>query len=90
MGTRRAFGVEGMVGAWASEKRLFVRGVFPGVSRTGNWIDVGHYTQMIWPATQRIGCALASTGRTDYLVCLYSPAGNIDSRWVGAGNPERG
>lgn len=79
-----------MVGAWASEKRMFAPGVFPAVSRTGNWIDVAHYTQMIWPTTQRIGCALASTGRTDYLVCRYSPAGNVDGRWVGPGNPERG
>jgi hypothetical protein len=89
-GTHGAYSVERMVGAWASEKRMFVPGVFPGVSRTGNWIDVGHYTQMIWPTTQRIGCALASTGRNDYLVCRYSPAGNIDGRWVGPGNPERG
>jgi hypothetical protein len=89
-GTHGAYSVEAMVGAWASEKRMFVPGVFPAVSRTGNWIDVGHYTQVIWPATQRIGCALAATGRTDYLVCRYSPAGNIDGRWVGPGNPMRG
>jgi hypothetical protein len=44
---------------------------------------------MIWPTTTRVGCALASTPRTDYLVCRYSPAGNIDGRWVGP-VPERG
>ncbi len=82
-GSHGAFSVEAMVGAWASEKRIFVPGVFPAVSRTGNWVDVGHYTQMIWPATQKIGCALASTMRDDYLVCRYSPAGNIDGRAVG-------
>jgi hypothetical protein len=89
-GSHGAFSVEAMVGAWASERQMFVSGSFPGVSRTGNWIDVGHYTQVIWPATQRIGCALASTARTDYLVCRYAPAGNVDGRWVGPGNPERG
>jgi hypothetical protein len=78
MGTRGAFSVEEMVGGWTAEKRLFVPGVFPAISRTGNWDDVGHYTQMIWAATNRIGCALASTARTDFLVCRYSPAGNVD------------
>ena len=80
MGSRGAFSVEAMVGGWSSEKRYFTRGVFPNNSNTGNWADVGHYTQMIWPTTQRVGCAVASTPRIDYLVCRYSPAGNIDGR----------
>ena len=83
MGSRGAFSVEAMVGGWTSEKRWFQPGVFPNVSRTGSWDDVGHYTQMIWPTTTRIGCALASNGRVDYLVCRYAGAGNIDGRAVG-------
>ncbi|MFL6795518.1 MAG: CAP domain-containing protein [Sphingomicrobium sp.] len=83
MGTHSAFSVEAMVGGWASEKRFFTPGVFPNNSRTGDWEDVGHYTQMIWPTTTRVGCALASTGRVDYLVCRYAGAGNIDGRPVG-------
>lgn len=81
-GTRGAYSIEAMVHAWASEKRSFVRGIFPNVSRTGNWYDVSHYTQVIWPATTRIGCALASNARSDYLVCRYSPKGNVDGRPV--------
>jgi hypothetical protein len=83
MGTRGAFSVEAMVGGWASERRWFRPGLFPNVSRTGNWMDVGHYSQMIWPTTTRVGCALASTPRIDYLVCRYAGAGNIDGRPVG-------
>jgi len=83
MGTRGAFSVEAMVGGWASERRWFRPGLFPNVSRTGNWVDVAHYSQMIWPTTTRIGCALASTPRIDYLVCRYAGAGNIDGRPVG-------
>jgi hypothetical protein len=82
-GTHGAYSLEAMVGGWISEKRHFLPGVFPAVSNTGNWSDVGHYTQLIWPTTQRVGCALASTGRADYLVCRYAQAGNMDGRPVG-------
>jgi hypothetical protein len=77
MGTRGAFSVDQMIGAWASERSMFRRGAFPQVSRTGNWHDVGHYTQMIWPRSTRVGCAIRSSSRNDYLVCRYSPGGNV-------------
>jgi hypothetical protein len=82
MGTRGVFSYEAMVGRWASEQRDFVPGIFPAVSRSGNWENVGHYTQMVWPTTTRVGCAGASNARNDFLVCRYSPAGNVDGRPV--------
>ena len=82
MGSHGAFGVEGMVAGWASERRFFRPGIFPNVCSRGDWEDVGHYTQMVWPTTQRVGCALAATPRVDYLVCRYAGAGNIDGRRV--------
>ena len=88
MGTHGAFGIEAMVGGWSSEKQWFVPGTFPNVSRTGNWEDVGHYTQMIWPTTTRVGCALASTPRIDYLVCRYAYKGNVDGSPVGYGQSQ--
>ena len=77
MGTRGAFSVDQMVGAWASEGRWFRAGRFPGVSSAGGWERVGHYSQMIWPGSTRVGCAVRSSARNDYLVCRYSPAGNV-------------
>lgn len=77
MGTRGAFGVHTMVADWVSERNYFRPGVFPVVSRTGNWRDVGHYTQIVWPTTQKVGCALATNAKADYLVCHYWPAGNV-------------
>jgi len=74
---------EQLVGLWAEEKRLFRPGVFPAVSRTGNWADIAHYTQMIWKGTTHVGCALhpAPSGWA-YLVCRYSPPGNADGKPV--------
>ena len=77
MGTRGAYTVDQMLGSWASEGRMFPPGRFPQVSRTGNWADVGHYTQIIWRGSARVGCAVRSSRRFDYLVCRYSPGGNV-------------
>src|SRR6476619_1503540 len=81
-GNHARYSPEAMVGLWGAEKRNFLPGIFPNVSRTGNWYDVSHYTQVVWPATQRVGCAVATNARTDYLVCRYATAGNIDGRRV--------
>ncbi len=83
-GPRGVHDVGSMVHLWVSEKQYFVPGIFPANSRTGNWLDVSHYTQLIWPTTQRVGCALSSGRGSDFLVCRYSPAGNIDGRPVPA------
>jgi hypothetical protein len=79
-GTRGAFTPEQMVASWAAEKRFFRAGIFPSVSITGDWEDVAHYTAMVWPTTTRVGCAVYSNAAWDYLICRYSPPGNIDGR----------
>jgi hypothetical protein len=65
------------VGFFVEEKRHFRPGQFPDVSVTGRWNDVAHYTQVIWPQTREVGCALAHTPDEEVLVCRYFPAGNI-------------
>ena len=77
MGSRGAYSLEEMAGSWAAEKRLFRPGLFPTVSTSRNWSDVGHYTQMIWKGTTRIGCAVRKGRKWDFLVCRYSPPGNV-------------
>ena len=76
-GTRGAYRYDEMVGHWIAEKRDFVNGATPMFSRTGRWEDVAHYTQIVWRGTTRVGCATASNESDDYLVCRYSPAGNV-------------
>ena len=80
MGTRGAFSPEQMVASWIEERNAFRPGVFPAVSRTGDWSDVAHYTQLIWKETTRVGCAIQPAGQWDSLICRYSPPGNIDGR----------
>jgi hypothetical protein len=82
MGTRGAFGLEQMVGSWLAEKRYFRPGLFPNVSATGNWLDVSHYTQMVWRGTTHVGCAIHRSARWDFLICRYSPPGNKDGKPV--------
>ena len=76
-GTQGAYTPEAMIGAWAEEKAQFRRAPFPEVSRTGQWKDVGHYTQMVWAESDRVGCAVAAGADFDYLVCRYRTAGNV-------------
>lgn len=75
-GTRGYFPVEARVDAWLREKQHFVPGVFPNNSRTGRVEDVGHYTQIVWRDTTRVGCAMATGPVEDVLVCRYAQPGN--------------
>ena len=79
MARHATLGPEQLVDMWTREKRLLQPGLFPAVSRTGRWEDVAHYTQMVWPTTTRVGCAIFAAD-WDYLICRYSPPGNVDGK----------
>jgi uncharacterized protein YkwD len=76
MGGKGYYGAEAMIGTFLDEKKAFKHGTFPQVSTTGNWQDVGHYTQIVWRNTRQVGCAVAQGRDMDFLVCRYFPAGN--------------
>jgi Cysteine-rich secretory protein family len=76
MGTADAYAYPEMVSFWLDERKMAKSGVFPDISRTGKWADVGHYSQMIWPTTRKVGCAIARNKEDEFLVCRYFPAGN--------------
>ncbi|CAD6185129.1 unnamed protein product [Caenorhabditis auriculariae] len=38
--------------------------------------DIGHYTQMAWERSFRLGCAMTVCPHMAFVVCHYSPAGN--------------
>jgi hypothetical protein len=78
-GSKNAYSPEDMVTLWIDERAAFRNGVFPDVSTSGQWEDVGHYTQVIWRQTAMVGCALTAAGGEDeVLVCRYQEGGNFE------------
>nr|BBA30650.1 Pc80, similar to Td16,antigen 5-like protein [Panstrongylus chinai] len=66
--------VDYMVEGWYNESALYIFGSnFSG--------KTAHYTQLVWATTARIGCGYSyykkNNWHVGYLVCNYSPAGNI-------------
>lgn len=76
-GTAGYYSAESMVGLWIAEKSNYKPGIFPANSRTGNLEDVGHYTQLMWRSTGKVGCALARGRNDEFMVCRYSEGGNV-------------
>jgi hypothetical protein len=81
-GTQGFYSAAALAQGWAAEKAIFVNGIFPNVIRADARGAVGHYTQMVWRSTTSVGCGTASDGRDLYLVCRYSPPGNVLGRPV--------
>jgi hypothetical protein len=78
-GSKDAYTPEDMVTLWIDEQAAFRNNPFPDVSKSGQWEDVGHYTQVIWRTTATVGCALTVAGGEDeVLVCRYNEGGNIE------------
>jgi uncharacterized protein YkwD len=75
-GTTAAFSYSQMVAMWGNEKKSFKYDTYPNCT-TNRSAVIGHYTQIIWKNTQSVGCALVGNGHNDFLVCRYSPPGNV-------------
>lgn len=62
-----------VVQEWASEKEFY--SYKNNSCRTGE--QCGHYTQIVWRNTQKVGCAAAlCADKGQIWVCNYDPAGN--------------
>jgi uncharacterized protein YkwD len=43
--------------------------------------DTGHFTLLVWRATEHVGCGHAACGGKEIWVCEYDPAGNVDGQF---------
>jgi uncharacterized protein YkwD len=62
---------------WVSEKNNYNGSAFDPTTQTNASNVYAHYTQMVWNNTSQIGCGTDSGGGVDYVVCRYTPPGNI-------------
>ena len=60
-----------MVGQWTAEKASYDHSTNTCSAQT-----CGHYTQVVWAATTKLGCGMATCGDTQVWVCNYDPQGN--------------
>jgi pathogenesis-related protein 1 len=74
-GPAESYGVADGVKAWYAEKKDYPGG--PLAQDT--WGLAGHYTQMVWRQTTRVGCGKATCFGNILVVCNYDPRGN----WLG-------
>jgi pathogenesis-related protein 1 len=80
----------GTVELWESELACYTFGPFQsGTNATctaacERFGGCGHYTQLVWRTTQRVGCGVADCRqggwRKSYWVCNYDPTGNFNGR----------
>lgn len=75
MGTSGAYDAKYVVDAWAGEKVDY--NYNKNKCKPGKMC--GHYTQIVWQTTRKVGCAKIECGEYDIWVCNYDPPGN----WVG-------
>jgi pathogenesis-related protein 1 len=50
-------------------------------ARPGFRLDTGHFTQLVWVGSARLGCAKASCRGIDLWVCNYDPPGNVQGEY---------
>lgn len=60
------------VSEWYSEKKLY------DYNNPDFSFETGHFTQLVWKNTERLGCASSKSKSTNniYVVCNYDPWGN--------------
>jgi len=85
-GTPGSMTPERAVDMWLEERSSY------DFNRGGFSMSTGHFTQVVWKGTQRLGCGSATCNRMQVWVCNYDPPGNMEGdfqRNVGPGTCRR-
>ncbi len=76
-GTADQWPVKDVLAVWEAEGRNFDR----ATNTCAPGKNCVHFTQVVWSTTTRLGCGIAKgttkDGPTDFIVCDYSPPGNL-------------
>ncbi|WP_420580592.1 pathogenesis-related family 1 protein [Reichenbachiella sp.] len=72
-GTEGAFSPTDVVTSWGSEIDDY--DYDSNICATDK--DCGHYTQIVWEKTSKVGCGVATCDGLDIWVCQYDPPGNF-------------
>ncbi|KAI7858521.1 CAP domain-containing protein [Circinella umbellata] len=62
---------EGVVTAWYDENTEY------DYSKPGFTHGIGHFTQLVWVGTTKLGCAVADCNGNPLYTCSYDPPGNV-------------
>ena len=73
MGTAGYYGVADAAAAWERERPAYDGRIIDG----SNLYACGHYTQLVWRNSKRIGCAKVECAGNVIIVCNYDPPGNV-------------
>ena len=68
--------IQGSVDAWASEKAYYNYDTNTQKAEYSSEA-IGHYTQLAWQKTTKVGCGKASGSDGEHVVCRYEIAGNL-------------
>ncbi|XP_065093092.1 uncharacterized protein LOC135713787 [Ochlerotatus camptorhynchus] len=52
-----------------------------GQANPTNFSQVGHFTQVVWKRSTKLGVGIAKNGTNVYVVCNYSPPGNYGGQY---------
>lgn len=66
------------VQGWASEASAYTYG--PISISDSTFMQTGHYTQIVWRNTTKVGCGYESCPLFQLWVCEYEPAGNVPNQ----------
>ena len=67
-----------VVDMWASEKKSFAYGPVGEECTSHDGGVTGHYTQLVWAESKKMGCGMATCGDAGTVwVCNFFPAGNF-------------
>lgn len=70
-----------MKNGWAGEVSIYNRLNRPAINgQMPEFKKYGHYTQLIWENTRRVGCAMRDSNAGLVIACRYDPPGNMNGQ----------